>query len=53
MRVSTNKYRFFLILLLAAALGGGIWYCIQMRDRDKAPDDGILVKYCEIVQGAA
>lgn len=44
MKTSVNKYRLFLILLLVIVLGGGIWYCYQIYDRNKTPEDGTLVE---------
>lgn len=44
MKTSANKYRFFLILLLVAVLGGGIWYCYRMYDDSRAPEEGTLVE---------
>lgn len=44
MKTSAGKYRFFLILLLVIAVGGGIWYCYQMNKDTQTPKDGTLVQ---------
>lgn len=47
MKTATGKYRFFLIILLAIAVSGGIWYCYHVNKEAKEPKDGILVQMKE------
>lgn len=36
-------YRFFLIILLIAAVGGGIWYCYGLGQQNHVVQEGTLV----------
>lgn len=47
MRTTAGRYRFFLILLLAIAVGGGIWYCYEVKRNSQIPKDGTLVQWDE------
>lgn len=37
-------YRLFLVALLAAAVGGGIWYCYLSYQDSRIPEDSVLVR---------
>ena len=39
-----NIYRLFLLVLLVAAVGGGIWYCYRAYESQRTPEDGTLVE---------
>lgn len=43
-RMYAKGYRIFLILLLAAAIGGGAWYCYHVSHNSNIPTEGTLVK---------
>ena len=40
----TARYRFFLVFLLLAVIGGGIWYCYEMNEKKAAPENATLVE---------
>lgn len=37
-------YRLLLLVLLVAAVGGGIWYCYESYQESLVPEDGVLVR---------
>lgn len=50
--VCAKGYRIFLVILLAAVIGGGFWYCYSSYQNSGLPEDGTLVKnFCDKCSG--
>lgn len=40
-----RMYRCFIVALMIAAIGFGIWYCVNSMDEQRSTKDGTLVLY--------